>query len=185
MSLLLILGLVGVVIFVIMSYNKLVALVANVDNAEKQIDVQIDQRFKLYENLAKVVSKTMDFEKSTLSEIVKLRNKWSEATSLEEKQEIEKQVNSYGGINVVMEAYPDLKSNQNTLELQRSIETTERKLGFAKQAFNDSITAYTIQKNSFPTNIIVGMFSSVNKSFTMWQLDAEDKVRKEEASIQL
>jgi LemA protein len=181
----LIIAAIAVLILIIMSYNKLVSAVANVENAEKQIDIQIDVRFKLYENLAKVVSKALDYEKSTLAQIVGLRNKWSEATTIEEKQEIEKQVNSYGGINVVMEAYPDLKANQNTLELQRSIETAERKLGFAKQAFNDSITDYNIQKRSFPVNMIVSMFPSVNKTFAMWELEAEDKKKKEESSINI
>lgn len=178
------LGVGALVLFIIMSYNKLVTSTANVENSEKVIDIEIDKRFKLYENLAKIVSKAMDYEKSTLSEIVKLRTKWDSASTLEEKQDIEKQVNSFGGINVVMEAYPDLKANENTLMLQESVESAERKLAFAKQAFNQEITNYNILKRSFPTNLVVGLFSSVNKEFTMWELSAEDKVKKEEKNIE-
>jgi LemA protein len=175
---------VGVIaIWMIVSYNNLVSKVAIVENNEKAIDIQIDVRFKLFENLAKIVSKAMDYESSTLSNIVKLRSKWDSAATTEEKQAIEKEVNSYGGINVVMEAYPDLTANANALELQRSVESAERKLGFAKQAYNDSIQSYNISKRSFPVNIIVGMFSSVNKDFVMWELSSEDAKTKEEASI--
>lgn len=169
--------------WLLLSYNGLVAKVAQVENNEKAIDIQIDVRFKLFENLSKIVSKAMDYESNTLANIVKLRTKWDSATTTEEKQAIEKEVNSYGGINVVMEAYPDLTANANALELQRSVESAERKLGFAKQAYNDSITVFNISKRSFPLNIVVGMFSSVNKDFPMWALSAEDAKTKEEASI--
>ena len=175
---------VGVIaIWMIVSYNNLVSKVAIVENNEKAIDIQIDVRFKLFENLAKIVSKAMDYESSTLANIVKLRSKWDSAATTEEKQAIEKEVNSYGGVNVVMEAYPDLTANANALELQRSVESAERKLGFAKQAYNDSIQSYNIAKRSFPVNIVVGMFSSVNKDFVMWELSREDAKTKEEASI--
>lgn len=184
MGVLIIVGLVVLAAMVIMGYNKIVSSIASVENAEKQIDVQIDVRFKLFENLAKIVSKAMDYEKSTLSEIVKLRTQYNNASSTEEKQEIEHKINSYGGINVIMEAYPDLKANENTLELQRSVETAERKLAFAKQAYNDAITYYNIQKRSVPTNFIVSMFGSLNKNFSMWELPEEEKKSKESASIQ-
>lgn len=174
---------VAVVLWVIMAYNGLVSKKAQVENNEKAIDIQIDVRFKLFENLSKIVSKAMDYESSTLANIVKLRSKWDSATSTEEKQAIEKEVNSYGGINVVMEAYPDLTANANALELQRSVESAERKLGFAKQAYNDAVTVFNVTKQSFPVNMIVGMFSSVNVNFPLWELSTEDAKTKEEASI--
>jgi LemA protein len=184
MSILLIVGLVAIGLWMMSAYNGLVTKMSNVENAEKQIDIQIDVRFKLFENLAKIVSKAMDYESSTLANIVKLRSKWDSAATTEEKQAVEREMQQTGGINVVMEAYPDLTANENALELQRSVESAERKLGFAKQAYNDSITTYNISKRSFPLNLIVGIFSGVNRDFTMWELSKEDAKAKEEKSIE-
>ena len=88
------------------------------------------------------------------------------------------------GINVVFEQYPDLKANQNALQLQEEIVSTENKLSFAKQAFNDSIERYNAYKKSFFQGMVVNMFrAALDKTFTYWQLSKDDAEKKEDYSV--
>src|SRR5689334_17036410 len=143
-----------VAVFIILTYNRLIALIEAVRNNQKQIDIQLDRRFKVFESLINVVKKAMDYEKSTLKEVVMLRTQAQQAQSRgDEKQRIaaENKISELiPQLNVVFEQYPDLKANQNVKQFQEEIVSTENKLAYAKQSFNDSVETYNANKKSFP-----------------------------------
>jgi LemA protein len=172
-------------IFIIMTYNKLIALIEAVRNNQKQIDIQLDRRFKVFESLINVVKKYMDYEQTTLKDVVALRNQAQQAKAQGNEQgriDAENQISKIASnLNVVFEQYPDLKANQNALQLQEEIVSTENKLAFAKQAYNDSIENYNATKKSFFTSMIVGMFKTkLDFDYPYWQL-SEAKVAEQEA----
>lgn len=182
--------LLAIIGFVILTYNRLIAQIEAVRNNQKQIDIQLDRRFKVFESLINVVKKYMDYEKTTLKDVVALRNQAQQAHATgDEKTRIEAE-NKISGIasnlNVVFEQYPDLKANQNAMQLQEEIVSTENKLAFAKQSYNDSIEIYNANKKSFPATVIVSTFhSKLDFDFPYWQL-SEDKVKEQESyTVQL
>ncbi len=171
-------------------YNSLIRLIEAVKNNQKQVDIQLDRRFKVFESLINVVKKYMDYEKTTLSDVVALRNKaqsahdsGDEKTRMEAENAISKIAS---GINVVFEQYPDLKASQNALQLQEEIVSTENKLAFAKQALNDSIERYNATKKSFPNTVVVSMFpGQLNQEFLYWQLPKEVVEERESYTVKL
>lgn len=176
--------------FFVMVYNKLIGQIEAVKNNLKQIDIQLDRRYKVFESLIEVVKKYMDYEKSTLKDVVSLRNQAKQAQATgDEKGRIsaENQISKVlGGLNVVFEQYPDLKANQNAMQLQEEIVNTENKLAFAKQAFNDSIEIYNAYKKSFFQAFIVGFMPNVlDKKFEYWALTEEDAKSKESYQVKL
>ena len=176
--------------FVILTYNRLIAQIEAVRNNQKQIDIQLDRRFKVFESLINVVKKYMDYEKTTLKDVVALRNQAQAAkASGDEKGRIdaENQISTIAsGLNVVFEQYPDLKANQNVLQLQEEIVSTENKLAYAKQSYNDSIEIYNANKKSFPANIIVSSFSTkLDMDFPYWQLSEQKVAEQESYTVQL
>ena len=171
--------------YAILIYNRLILQIESIRNNQKQIDIQLDRRFKVFESLINIVKKYMDYEKTTLKEVVALRNQAQAArTSGNEPARIDaenKISNIVTHLNAVFEQYPDLKANQNCLQLQEEIVSTENKLAYAKQALNDSIEQYNANKKSFPANFIVSSWSAkLDFDYTYWQLDA-DKVKEQEA----
>jgi LemA protein len=176
--------------FIVATYNKLISMIEAVRNNEKQIDIQLDRRFKVFESLVNVVRKYMDYEKSTLKEVVALRNQAQAAKQsgdAEGRVAAENKISGIlGGINLVFEQYPDLKANQNALQLQEEIVSTENKLAYAKQAFNDSIEQYNATKKSFFQSMVVNMFSGkLDFTFTYWQLTKEKIKEEENRTVQL
>lgn len=170
--------------YVVMIYNTLIAMIEAVNNNEKQIDIQLDRRYKVFESLINVVKKYMDYEKSTFKEVVALRNQAVSAKQAGDdktRMAAENKISGIlSGLNVVFEQYPDLKANQNAMQLQEEIVSTENKLAYAKQAFNDSIERYNAKKKSFFPAVVVQFFSSkLDFDFTYWQL-SEDKVKAQE-----
>ncbi len=170
--------------FFISIYNRLIRYIETVNNNEKQIDIQLDRRFKVFQSLIEVVKKYMDYEQTTLKDVVALRQSAQSAKESGDTQgriDAENSISKIaGGLNVVFEQYPDLKANQNALQLQEEIVNTENKLAFAKQAFNDSIERYNAEKKSFIQSMIVSMCrSKLDKDFTYWNLP-EDKIQEEE-----
>jgi LemA protein len=185
MSLILLLILLAIVGFAILTYNRLIAQIESIKNNQKQIDIQLDRRFKVFESLINVVKKYMDYEQTTLKDVVALRNQAQAAhASGDEKTRIdaENKISQIAGnLNFVFEQYPDLKANQNVMQLQEEIVSTENKLAYAKQSFNDSIEIYNANKKSFPANIVVGAFKSkLDFDFPYWQL-SEQKVAEQES----
>ncbi|MHB1946774.1 MAG: LemA family protein [Gammaproteobacteria bacterium] len=182
-TLLIIVAIIGVLI--IMIYNKLIALIEAVRNNQKQIDIQLDRRFKVFESLINVVKKYMDYEQTTLKDVVALRNQAQQAKAAgneEARIDAENQISKIASnLNVVFEQYPDLKANQNVLQLQEEIVSTENKLAFSKQAYNDSIENYNATKKSFFTSIVVSMFKTkLDFDYPYWQL-SEAKVAEQES----
>lgn len=176
--------------FVIAVYNRLIRYIEEVNNNHRQIDIQLDRRFKVFESLINVVKNYMDYEKSTLKDVVALRNQAQEAAhSGDEKTRIaaENGISKIvSGLNVVFEQYPDLKANQNALQLQEEIISTENKLAYAKQALNDSIEKYNAEKKSFFQSIVVALFASkLDKQFEYWQLSEQAISEKENYTVKL
>jgi LemA protein len=190
MSLIILVILAAIVAFVILTYNRLIAQIEAVRNNSKQIDIQLDRRFKVFESLINVVKKYMDYEQTTLKDVVALR---SQAVAAHESGNEAARIaaeNKISGIasnlNLVFEQYPDLKANQNCMELQEEIVSTENKLAFAKQSYNDSIEIYNANKKSFPANMIVSSFKDkLDIDFPYWQLTSDKVAEQESYTVKL
>lgn len=171
-------------------YNKLIHLIEAVNNNHKQIDIQLDRRFKVFESLINVVKNYMDYEKTTLKDVVALRNQAQQAAATGDQQQridAENQISKIASnLNLVFEQYPDLKANQNALQLQEEIVNTENKLAYAKQAYNDSIERYNATKKSFFESMVVSMAKDkLDKDFIYWNLPAEKIAEQEAYTVRL
>lgn len=170
-------------------YNKLIRLIEAINNNNKQIDIQLDRRYKVFQSLIEVVKNYMDYEKSTLKDVVELRNQAQAAHQRGDEQSRIAAENGISrvlsGINLVFEQYPDLKANQNALQLQEEIVNTENKLSFAKQAFNDSIEKYEATKKSFFESIVVSLASKLDKHFEYWSLPQDVIKEREDYTVKL
>lgn len=165
-------------------------MIEAVENDKKQIQVQLDRRYKVFESLIEVVKKYMDYEKTTLKEVVELRSQSSKARDAgDDKAQFaaEDAISKIASnINLVFEQYPDLKANQNALQLQEEIVNTENKLSFAKQSYNDSIEKYNAKKKSFFESMVVGFFrDKLDKMFEYWGLSEEQTKAQEEYKVKL
>ena len=148
-----------VVIAVIAMYNSLVQSKIKVDNAWSQIDVQLQRRFDLIPNFVETVKGYMTHEKSTFEKIAELRTSWANSQTVAEKASIDNQLSdALKTIMAVAEGYPELKANQNFSELSEELRNTENKISFARQFYNDTVTAYNTKLEVFPSNIIAGIF---------------------------
>ncbi|CEG58098.1 LemA family protein [Legionella fallonii] len=175
-------------IWAISVYNTLIALIEAINNNKKQIDIQLDRRFKVFESLIAAVNKYMDYEKTTLKDVVALRNQAQAAKAAGDEQgriDAENKISQIAsGINIVFEQYPDLKANQNVLQLQEEIVNTENKLAYSKQAYNDGIERYNAKKKSFLEAIVVSIFpAALNKDFIYWGLPEEQIQAKEDYTV--
>lgn len=189
-ELLVIIAIVAILLFwMIAIYNKLIALIEAVENNKRQIDIQLDRRFKVFESLISTVKKYMDYEQTTLKDVVALRSQAETASKsgdLASRMKAENGISKIAsGINVMFEAYPDLKANENVMQLQEEIVSTENKLSYAKQAFNDSIERYNVVKKSFFEAMVVGIFSKLNKNFEYWSLSEEKTAEMEDYTVKL
>lgn len=176
--------------FIVSIYNRLIRMIEEVNNNKRQIDIQLDRRFKVFESLIEVVKKYMDYEKSTLKDVVALRNQAQQAVASGDEKarmQAENQISTIAkGISVVFEQYPDLKANQNAMQLQEEIVSTENKLAYAKQAYNDSVERYNAEKKSFFQAMIVNMFhTALDKTFDYWQLDQQTITDRENYTVKL
>ena len=176
--------------FIVVTYNTLIAQIEATRNNQKQIDIQLDRRFKVFESLINVVKKYMDYEQTTLKDVVALRSQAQTAKANGDEQAriaAENKISQIAsGINLVFEQYPDLKANQNAMQLQEEIVSTENKLAYSKQAYNDSIEHYNATKKSFFTSMVVIMFrSKLDFDFTYWQLNPEQTAQQENYTVKL
>lgn len=166
-----ILGIVAVlVIYLIAIYNKLVALKNQFENAFAQIEVQLKRRYDLIPNLVETAKAYLKHERETLEAVIDARNQAASALpkaaqnpgdtgAMQELSGAENQLGSaLGRLNVVMEAYPDLKANQNMMQVSEELTTTENRVAFSRQAFNDAVMAYNTYRQSFPPIAVAGMF---------------------------
>jgi LemA protein len=151
-------------------WNKLVSLRQQTNNAWAQIDVQLKRRYDLIPNLVECVKGYMKFEQETLEKVIKARNTALSATTVKEKAAAEGQVSAaLGGFFALAESYPDLKANQNMMSLQEELASTENKIGFARQYYNDVVTAYNTRLETFPSSIFANMGGF--KSKELFELD--------------
>jgi LemA protein len=146
-------------VWAIASYNRLVGLRNQSLNGWKQIDVQLKRRHDLIPNLVNAVRGSMDFERDTLTAVMDARAKALTATGPADAATKEGQLTqAVGRLFAVAENYPALKSNENVKMLQEELTSTENKIGFARQFYNDISTQFNTAQQVFPTNIFAGMF---------------------------
>jgi LemA protein len=143
----------------VLGYNSLVSLRNQVQNAWRQIDVQLRRRHDLIPNLVEAVKGYMQFERDTLTQVVEARAKAISAPDQASRMAAENQITGgLGRLLAVMENYPQLKSDQNVLKLQEELTTTENQIAFSRQAYNDSVMQLNTRIESFPTNLIANNF---------------------------
>lgn len=156
--------------YVVSIYNRLVTLKHRYENAFAQIEVQLKRRYDLIPNLVETAKGYLKHERETLDSVISARNAAiaglkaaasnpSSATAISSLGDAEGTLtNALGRLNMVVEAYPDLKGNQNMQQLSEELTTTENKVAFARQAFNDSVMAYNVFRQSFPPVFFAGFF---------------------------
>jgi LemA protein len=158
------------ILWLVSVYNGLVVLRNQFQNAFAQIDVQLKRRYDLIPNLVETVKGYMAHEKGTLEAVIQARNsavnagqkaaaKPGDPEAMTQLSQAEATLTgSLGRLFALAEAYPDLKANTTMMNLQEELTSTENKIGFARQAFNDAATAYNISRDRFPTNVAAGIF---------------------------
>lgn len=151
---------------VIAIYNRLVLLRNRVDNAWSQIDVQLRRRYDLIPNLVETVKGYAAHEAGTLEKVTQARNAAMSASTVAEHGQAENMLTStLRSLFAVAEAYPDLKANQNFLALQEELSGTESKIAYARQFYNDSVMTLNTAIQSFPNNILAGMFNFTPREY--------------------
>ena len=162
------------VIWFVAIYNGLVRLKNQVKNAWSQIDVQLKRRHDLIPNLVETVKGYASHEKETLERVVQARSRAMGAQNIDERIQAEGELGqALGRLMLLVESYPDLKANQNFLALQEELTSTENKISFARQFYNDSVMTYNNKIQMFPSNVIAGMFNFKEATFFKVENEAE------------
>lgn len=171
-------------LYVMGVYNHFVTLKQRVSNAFSQIEIQLKRRHDLIPSLVEIAKGYMAHEKDTLEAVINARNNAVSGLSAASGSEgdhnammamaaAEKGLSgSLGRLFALAEAYPDLKANQNMMQLTEELTATENKISFSRQAYNDSVTGYNIYRESFPSNVIGGFFN-VPANFDLLEFDKE------------
>jgi LemA protein len=158
------------VVWIVVSYNGLVALRNRVKNGFAQIDVQLQRRYELIPNLVETAKAYMAHERQTLEAVIAARNQAQAAAQKAEGDPTDAAAirtlagaesalgASLGKFFALAEAYPDLKANQNMAQLQEELSSTENRIAFARQAYNDAVMAYNTRRESFPSNLVANNF---------------------------
>jgi LemA protein len=166
-------------------YNRLVAMKNRYENGFSQIEVQLKRRYDLIPNLVETAKGYMAHERETLEAVINARNQAmaglqaaaadpSNAGAIKELSGAEGMLGSaMGRLNVVMEAYPDLKANQNMMQLTEELTTTENKVAFSRQGYNDQVTAYNTYRQSFPPTVFANMFGHTHDAELLEFADSE------------
>jgi len=146
-------------IWIISTYNGLTALRVRIQNAWRQIDVQLKRRYDLIPNLVETVKGYMQYEQDTLQKVTEARSRAMASMGVKETAEAQNALTqSLGNIFALMENYPELKANKNVLDLQEELTTTENQIAFARQYYNDLVTQYNTKQQVFPSNMLASVF---------------------------
>jgi LemA protein len=184
----LLIGVLGLIGFAIGVYNKLVTMRNRYKNAYAQIDVQLKRRYDLIPNLVEIAKGYIKHERETLENVTKARNiayaasqaaaaNPGDASAMKNLGSAETGLaGTLSRLMMVSEQYPDLKANQNMMQLTEELTSTENKISFARQAYNDSVMVYNTDREVFPSNLIAGMFN-----FAAAELFVVDKPEQKEA----
>ena len=179
LSVLIVVGLV-LVFWFIGIYNGLVRLRNEVKNAWAQIDVQLKRRHDLIPNLVETVKGYAGHEKSTLEAVIQARSQAVSAEGVEGKAQAERGLSgALGKLMLLVEQYPDLKANQSFLALQEELTSTENRISFARQYYNDSTMQFNTRIESFPQNVVAGMFQFRQAAF----FELEDQAQREAPQV--
>ena len=182
---------VGAILFAISIYNRLVAGRNRFKNAFAQIDVQLTRRYDLIPNLVETAKGYMSHERETLEAVVNARNMAvaglkdaakdpSDPDAMKKLAAAEQGLSgALGRLFALSEAYPDLKANENMMQLSEELTTTENKVAFARQAYNDSVMDYNTLRESFPNNFFAGWFSFRAAEL----LEIEDETKREAPKV--
>lgn len=164
---------IAIIIAIISTYNSLVQSRNKVRNSWSQIEVQLQRRFDLIPNLVETVKGYMKHEEETLTKVTELRTSWAKASSINEKADLDNKLSGVlKTIMAVSENYPDLKANQNFMNLEQELKETENKISYARQFYNDSVTIYNTKTETIPTNIIASLFGF--KAEDLFKVDSEE-----------
>lgn len=156
----------AIVLFVILTYNKLVRLRMRVDNAWSQIDVQLKRRYDLIPNLVETVKGYSIHEKELLERVTEARANAIKATGIDSQASAERQLTeALRSVFAVAENYPDLKANENFRSLQEELSNTENKIAFSRQFYNDTVMKYNQSIAVFPSVIVASLFGFKDREF--------------------
>ena len=183
----------AIVFWAIGIYNRLINERNRVKNAFAQIDVQLTRRYDLIPNLVEAVKGYMKHERETLEAVISARNAASSSLDAAKQDPANAQAikelgasegaltSALGRLFALSEAYPDLKANQNMMQFQEELASTENKVAFARQAFNDSVLQYNNSAQNFPNSVIAGMFNFELASFL--EIESEEVRQAPEVSF--
>ncbi|MGY6553146.1 MAG: LemA family protein [Wenzhouxiangella sp.] len=182
---------VAAALFAVAIYNRLVAARNRYKNAFAQIDVQLTRRHDLIPNLVEVARKYMSHERETLEAVIQARNGAvsqlkaasgdpTDPDAMKRLGQAEQGLSgALGRLFALSENYPDLKANQNMMQLSEELTSTENRVAFARQGFNDAVMTYNILRESFPNNLIAGTFNFQPAQL----LDIEDPAKREAVKV--
>jgi LemA protein len=169
---------VALIFWLISAYNRLISLKGQTQNAFKQIDIQLKRRHDLIPNLINAVKGAMQFEKGTLEAVVSARTAAVSASAGATPETLSKVAaaegvltSALGRLLAVVEAYPDLKATTNVGQLQEELTSTENKVSFARQAYNDTATIYNISQSQFPLLLVAGLAGATKVE--LWEITEE------------
>jgi LemA protein len=180
MAWIIVLAVAAIIVFMIIGiYNSLVGLRNQVDNAWSQISVQLKRRHDLIPNLIETAKGYMQHERGTFEAITNARSQAMGAKNVADAAKAEGVLGAaLSKFLLTVEAYPDLKANQNFLALQEELSSTENKIAFSRQAYNDQVLFFNNKTQMFPSNIIAGMFNFSKRDFFELEDAAEKAVPK-------
>ena len=183
-AILLLLGFVGIIIVIAAvvagTYNGLVRLRNQVENAWAQIDVQLKRRHDLIPNLVETVKGYAAHERGTLEAVIQARNMAVSAKGVADRAQAENVLTgTLKSLFAVAEAYPNLKADQSFLRLQEEVTSTENKVAFSRQFYNDSVMTFNTRIELFPTNLISGMFGFIRREF----FEVKDEAQREAPQV--
>lgn len=179
-TLLVVLGIAAaIILYGIVLYNNLVSLRNRVKNGFSQIDVQLTRRHDLIPNLVETAKGYMKHERETLEAITNARSHAVDASGVANQAKAEGELsNALSRFMLVVENYPDLKASQNFLGLQEELASTENKVSYSRQAYNDQVQSFNTRIESFPTNIMAGMFGFKQAEFFEIETPSEREAPK-------